>query len=241
MHTLSHVPHQGIDQSNGGLACGFPHRALTRQALSRVPWQVLVDTGLYHARACTQTGERQRERQQQACLLGLAFAGVKCRQSKSVQSFGAASGWEGVGMGGRGREWESAGAGAGAGAGMSGGPCSRWHRWTGLGWWLPHCMIGPPNFPSYNLSTCNLPPINDLNHSASHLLPSPSHLAINHNPSLVISSPVNKVEKPTHIPFPFLCIRSVALNPPPSAIRNPLSQNKQPPRPRRHRPGLVAR
>lgn len=134
-------------------------------------------------------------------------------------------------MGGRGREWEGAGAGAGAGAGMSGGPCSRWHRWTGLGWWLPHCMIGPPNFPSYNLSTCNLPPINDLNHSASHLLPSPSNLAINHNPSLVISSPVNKVEKPIHTPFPFLCIRSVALNPPPCAIRNPLSQNKQPPAP----------
>lgn len=104
-------------------------------------------------------------------------------------------------MGADGREWE--GAGCKCGCGNECVALARWRRWTGLGWGLPHCMIGPPNFPSY---TC-LPatsPINDLNHSASHLLPSPSHLAINHNPSLVISSPVNKVEKPSPIPFPFL-------------------------------------
>lgn len=53
---------------------------------------------------------------------------------------------------------------------------ARWRRWTGLGWGLPHCMIGPPNFPSYNLSTCNLPHQRPQPSRFSHLLPSPSQL-----------------------------------------------------------------
>lgn len=37
-------------------------------------------------------------------------------------------------------------------------------------------MIGPPNFPSYNLSTCNLPHQRPQPFRFSHLLPSPSQL-----------------------------------------------------------------
>lgn len=103
--------------------------------------------------------------------------------------------------------------------------------WAGLGAAAlhdrtPQFSILQPVYPRPSPSTTSTIPL-------PTYFPFPLHLAINHNPSLVISSPVNKVEKPSPIPFPFLCIRSVALNPPPppSVIHNPLSQNKQSPPP----------
>lgn len=164
-------------------------------------------------------------------LLGLALPGVKCQSvSQSIsQCLGlAVSEWDQ-----RQREWE------GAGAGMSGGPCSLAPLdWAGLG--LPHCMIGPPNFPSYNLSTCNLP----------HQRPQPFRF-----PLTFLSLP--SCDKPQSFTRDFFTSKQ-SRKTKPHPISVPLQSGQSPsthpqvpyttpfpktnsPRPRQHQPGLVAR
>lgn len=176
-------------------------------------------------------------------MFGLAFAGVKCQKIQSVQSSSALLlvQWVGVGVGAEVcREWE--GAGAGAGAGMSEWPLlARWRRWTGLGWGLPHCMIGPPNFPSYNLSTCNLPHQRPQPFRFSHLLPSPSQLC--DKPQSFsrdfFTSKQSRKTKAHPVSVPFQSGQSPSTHPP-ASFATPFPKTNSP-RPRRHRPGLVAR
>lgn len=86
---------------------------------------------------------------------------------------------------------------------MSGGPCSLAPLdWAGLGAAALHDRT--PQFSILQPVYLQPPPSTTSTIPLPTYFPLPPNLAINHNPSLVISSPVNKVEKPSHNPFPFL-------------------------------------
>lgn len=102
-------------------------------------------------------------------------------------------------------------------------------------------MIGPPNFPSYNLSTCNLPHQRPQPFRFSHLLPSPSQLC--DKPQSFsrdfFTSKQSRKTKAHPVSVPFQSGQSPSTHPP-ASFATPFPKTNSP-RPRRHRPGLVAR